>query len=102
VKCTAATTTTANLPTITGCDINRPDTGKISLIISGTNFAQGAAVSVGGLSPKKVKFSNLSTGGTFTTMTAIGKFCGGLPGDLIVTNPDGTKSAAFNCTKTCQ
>jgi len=102
VKCTAATTTTANLPTITGCDINRPDTGKISLIISGTNFAQGAAVSVGGLSPKKVKFSNLSTGGTFTTMTAIGKFCGGLPGDLIVTNPDGTRSAAFNCTKTCQ
>jgi hypothetical protein len=35
-------------------------------------------------------------------MTAIGKFCAGLPGDIVITNIDGTKSAAFNCTKTCQ
>jgi hypothetical protein len=101
VKCQAATTTTANLPTITACDISHGDTGKISLIITGTNFSANATVTIGGLTPKKLKLNNLQTGGTFTTMTAIGKFCNGLPGNIIVTNADGTPSAAFNCTKTC-
>jgi hypothetical protein len=101
VKCAAATTTTANLPNITGCDISRSDTGKVSLIISGNNFSQNASVLIGGLTPKKVKLSDLQTGGTFNTMSVVGRFCAGLPGNIVMTNSDGSKSAPFNCTKTC-
>jgi len=102
VKCAAATTTTANLPVVQGCDVTRNDAGAMILTVSGLNFSDGATLTVSGITPKKLKLSGLQTGGTFSTITAKGKFCNGLPGDLVVTNSNGDKSAAFTCTKTCQ
>jgi hypothetical protein len=95
--------TPAGVAVVTGCRIERDDVGTNFLIISGQNFESGAAVTVGSKKPKKVKFQDVAAGSnTFTTLRAKGKFCGGLPGDIVVTNPGKQGSAPFSCNQVCQ
>jgi uncharacterized cupredoxin-like copper-binding protein len=74
-----------------------PTSGGTLFTISGTGFAGGATVTVGGRSAGEVNVVNS------TTITAISPLgltneLAGLPQDVVVTNPDGTritKTAAF-------
>jgi hypothetical protein len=72
--------------------------------VTGRNIRAGATVSVGGRTPKKVKFLDLDTQtNAFTKLTLKGKFCAGLPGVIIVTNPEptGGSSEPFQCNERC-
>jgi hypothetical protein len=101
-KCTAATTTTANNPEIDSCSVTRDSSGRFLLNIVGKNLDPNGGLTVAGVAPKKLKFPGLQSGSTATNAVAIGKFCAHLPGDLVWTNGDGTKSAPFTCNQTCQ
>ena len=51
-------------------------------------------MTVGGVSPKKVKYKGFDEAANgFTSLIAKGKFCNGLPGEIVVTNPDGPERA---------
>jgi len=92
----------ADVAVVNGCSLTRSSSGTFSLIVTGRNMKEGAAVSVGGRTPKKVKFSDLdSSSNAFTKFRAKGKFCGGLPGAIIVTNPGTSPSQPFQCNNTC-
>jgi len=100
VKCAAPPPPVVTEPTITNCDVTRGETGKFVLTITGTNIKDQSTVTVNNVQPKKVKFGPI-VGGVTTTVTAIGKFCGNLPGPIVITSPDGSKSQPFQCNKTC-
>ena len=87
------------MPTVTACDVTRNANGKFLLTITGS-FPDQSKVTVGGQEPKKLKFGPV-VGGVTTTVTAIGKFCGNLPGPIVITSPAGVASQPFQCNKTC-
>jgi hypothetical protein len=103
-KCNSpGTTTRANAAVVTACEVDRTASGSFVLTITGTHFTQDASVTVGGGAPKKLKISGAEVGATtFNTITAKGKFCGNLPGQIVVQNPGEAASAAFQCTQQCQ
>ena len=64
----------------------------------------GAAVTLGCVAPKTVKFkSPVTVGGItfFTRLTAKGRICGALPNFIVITNPGQIPSNSFNCTERC-
>jgi hypothetical protein len=91
-----------NQASITGCDLTRESDGRFILTITGSNIKEGAAVTVGGKTPKKVQFRDLDSGtNTFKTIRIPKKACSLIPGAVVVTNPQGTASAPFTCNRTC-
>jgi hypothetical protein len=87
---------------VTGCDLTRSANGKFTLVVTGRQFKEGAAVTVGGRTPKKVKFLDLDTqANAFTRLRVSGKLCAGLPGQIIVTNPGVAASQPFQCNEDC-
>jgi hypothetical protein len=87
---------------VTGCDLTRSANGKFTLVITGRRFKAGAAVTIGGRTPKKVKFLDLDTQtNAFTRLRASGKICQGLPGQIVVTNPGVAASSPFQCNENC-
>lgn len=95
--------TVPDIAVVTGCRVERSDSGTFTIDVFGTNFKAGATVSVGGRTPKKVKFRDVATpgGNAFTRLVLKGRVCGGLPGIITVTNPGAPPSVAFNCAFTC-
>ncbi|MEK6408965.1 MAG: hypothetical protein AABN34_18740 [Acidobacteriota bacterium] len=87
---------------IGGCRVDRDAAGTFSLSIFGKGFRDGSRVTVGGVKPKKLKFKGFDPAdGGFTQMVVKGKFCDGLPGAIVITNPDGTSSAPMVCAERC-
>jgi len=87
---------------VSGCRVDRTDTGTFTLSVFGKGIRAGATVTVGGVAPKKLKFKGAdATDGSFTQIVAKGKFCDGLPGAIVITNPDGTSSAPAVCGERC-
>lgn len=94
-----STTSTA---AVTGCRVERSDTGTFSLTIFGKGIHENSTVTIGGVTPKKVKFKGLDPAdSTFTQMIAKGKFCDGLPGAIVITNPNGASSVPVICGERC-
>lgn len=95
-------TGTASTAVISGCRVDRDDSGSFSLSIFGKGIREGATVTVGGVTPKKVKLKDRDPAdNNFTRITAKGRFCTGLPGPLVITNPDGTSSVPVVCNAQC-
>ena len=70
--------------------------------VFGKGIRDGATMTVAGLAPKKLRFKGAdATDGSFTQIVAKGKFCDGLPGAIVITNPDGTSSAPMVCGERC-
>jgi hypothetical protein len=94
---------TPDIAVINSCHLDRTDTGQFFLDVVGTNIKAGATVTVGGVTPKKIK--TIVDGGTSgpTTLRLIKKVCNGLPGAIVITNPGptGQPSQPFNCTEKC-
>jgi hypothetical protein len=93
----------ASTALISECRVERSDAGVISLVISGRHFKQGATLTIGGITPKKLKIKSAdpSEPGFFRTIIAKGRFCLGLPGALVVTNPDEIPSTPVQCNVSC-
>jgi hypothetical protein len=87
---------------ISGCRVERDEGGVFILTIFGKGIREGATLTVGGVKPKKLKFRDPDPAdGTFARMIVKGKFCDGLPGAIVITNPDGTSTAPVMCTERC-
>ena len=87
---------------VTGCKLDRAESGAFILDVTGTNIKAGAAVTVGGVTPKKIKVLEVEQGTTNPTKLRLKKkVCSGLPGNVIITNPGAAASQPFNCTERC-
>jgi hypothetical protein len=93
----------ASFATINECRLERSPTGALSLVISGSRFKPGATLTVGGETPKKMKFKNAEPNepGAFRTVVAKGRVCDGLPGALVITNPGESPSTPVQCNVSC-
>jgi hypothetical protein len=104
-KCKSTNTggegSTASTAVIAGCRVDRDDAGSFSLSIFGNGIRGDATVTVGGVTPKKIKFRDADADGAFTRIIVKKKFCDGLPGAIVVTNPDETSSAPVFCGERC-
>jgi hypothetical protein len=93
---------------VNGCDLRRNVSGAFILDVVGRNLKPGATVTVGGVTPKKIKFKGPDSGfpGGFLRMT-LKKVCQGLPGNIVVTNPSpapgvpAVSSQPFRCNEIC-
>jgi len=106
--CASSTTPTPgptpDIAVVTSCKLDRQETGQFFLDVTGTNIKQGATVTVGGVTPKKIKVVEVAPGTTNPTkLRLVKKICNGLPGNVIITNPgpNGAASQPFNCTERC-
>ncbi|HKP14229.1 MAG TPA: hypothetical protein VJZ91_19055, partial [Blastocatellia bacterium] len=90
---------------VNGCHIGRQENGAFFLDVFGSGIKAGATATVGGVSPKKVKFVELEAGSTtnFRAIRLIKKICGPLPANIVVTNPgaNAIPSTAFFCNERC-
>jgi hypothetical protein len=87
---------------VTGCKLDRQATGQFFLDVTGTKIKDGAAVTVGGIAPKKIKVVEVEPGTTNPTkLRLVKKVCNGLPGNVVITNPAAAPSAPFLCTERC-
>jgi hypothetical protein len=101
---TPGTGGTPVIATVTSCHLDRQDTGQFFLDVTGTNIKEGATVTVGGVTPKKIKVVAVEPGTSNpTTLRLVKKVCNGLPGDIIITNtvPNGGASQPKLCTEKC-
>jgi hypothetical protein len=99
---TPTPTPTPDIAVVTGCRLDRGTNGVFFLEVTGTNIKAGALVSVGGVSPKKIKVVEVAPGTTNPTkLKLVKRVCGGLPGAVIITNPGAPASQPFNCTERC-
>jgi hypothetical protein len=92
-------------PEVTACRLDRDASGAFNLTITGRLFSPDAQLTVGGIKPKKVKFRDIEEATQrFTKVVAKGRFCDGLPGLIVVTNPSsqGAASVPFMCDVPCQ
>ena len=94
-----------DIAVVNGCDLGRTASGTFTLDVVGRNMKPGLTVTVGGVTPKKIKFREPDTGfpGAFIRITLKKGICPGLPGNIVVTNP-GTPSIPsqpFRCNKVC-
>jgi hypothetical protein len=64
---------------------------------------EGQTVTIGGVTPKKLKFRNPQPGnGPFVfTILAKGKVCRALPGFIVVFDPLSGLAGQFNCNLQC-
>jgi len=96
---------TIDIPLVNGCRLDRQANGSFTLEVFGSNIKTGATATVGGVKPKKIKFIEFETGSTttFREIRLVKKVCGGLPGDIKVTNPGAGSqtSAPFFCNERC-
>lgn len=92
------------IATVNTCHLDRQDTGQFFLDVTGSNIKPNPLVTVGGVTPKKIKVVAVETGTSNpTTLRLVKKVCNGLPGDIIITNtvPGGAPSAPKLCTEKC-
>jgi hypothetical protein len=93
---------TSGIAVVTGCHLDRKDTGQFFLDVTGTNIKDGATATVGGVTPKKIKVVEVEAWTTNPTKLRLQKkVCNGLPGNVIITNPGAAASQPFNCTERC-
>ena len=92
----------SSIAVLSGCRLDRDEAGSFILSIFGSGIREGAKLTVGGVAPKKLKLKGADPSGTFTIAVAKGKFCNGLPGEIVITNPDGTSSVPVFCGARCE
>jgi hypothetical protein len=83
------------------CRLERSASGAFRLILGGF-FREGSTVSVGGTIPRKVKLRDpIPASNEFFTMILKGRICNGLPGNIVVTRPNGPPAPPFFCVERC-
>jgi hypothetical protein len=94
---------TSTIAIVNGCKLNRDTTGTFTLDVIGANIKKPATVTIGGQTPRKIKFQDLEAGktDTFTRITLKGRVCRGVPGNIVITNPNSNGSTPFFCNERC-
>jgi hypothetical protein len=101
--------TPVDIAVVNGCDLGRDPSGTFFLDVVGRNIKRGATVTIGSVTPKKIKFRepDPTFPGGFIRITLKKRICAGLPGNIVVTNPSpapgvpAVPSQAFRCNKAC-
>ena len=89
-------------PPIVSCRLDRSDSGVFTLAMFGVGFREGDTITIGGLTPKKLKFKDAdTTSSSFRRMIAKGRVCDGLPGPIVYRSVTG-QTAVFQCAASCQ
>jgi hypothetical protein len=92
----------ASIAVLNSCRVDREASGVFVLSVFGKGIRTGATLTVGGVTPKKVKLRDPDpVDDTFTRIVVKKKFCDSLPGAVVITNPDGTSSAPLLCSERC-
>ena len=81
------------------------DAASGTITVHGTNIREDASVTVGGVTPNKIKRKGLETGSnTFNTLVLRKGICGALNGNaqIVVVNPGAAASNALTVTEHCQ
>jgi hypothetical protein len=87
---------------VDACDLQRRASGAFELVILGSNIKNTATVTIGGKAPKKLKFQQQQSNGTFNRVKARGGICSALPGPIVINNNDQSgNSTAFQCNESC-
>jgi hypothetical protein len=93
---------TPPIAVVTSCKLDRKETGQFFLDVTGNFIKEGATATVGGVTPKKITVVEVEPGTTNPTkLRLVKKVCGGLPGNVIITNIGAAPSQPFNCTERC-
>jgi hypothetical protein len=88
---------------ISSCQVDREDDGSFTLSVFARGIREGSTVTVGGVTPKKVKLRDFDpVDHNFTRITVRKKFCESLPGPVVITDPIGISSAPALCNARCQ
>jgi hypothetical protein len=87
---------------ILGCKVDRNAAGGFELTLASTGLSSGSSFTVGGVQPKKVKFRDAVGPDLFQTIVLKGKFCKGLPGQIVVDQPGDLPSVPFACSASCR
>jgi hypothetical protein len=92
----------ASIAVLNACRVDRDEAGLFTLSVFGKGIREGATLTVGGVTPMRVKLRDPDPiDNTFTRITVRKKFCASLPGAVVITNPDGTSSRPLLCTESC-
>ncbi|HYP27981.1 MAG TPA: hypothetical protein VE262_14795 [Blastocatellia bacterium] len=92
------------LPDIISCQLKRSSTGQFRLRLTANSdrLVEGITLTIGGVSPKRLKLKDRQPGTDFFfAVVAKGRVCRGLPGDIVVTFPNGRTSTPFRCFQIC-
>jgi hypothetical protein len=93
----------APLAVVNGCRLDRDPSGTFTLDVIGANIKRGATATIGTFAPRKIKFRDPEAGNpdAFTRVTLKGKVCRGIPGNVVITNPNSAGSTPFFCNERC-
>jgi len=84
------------------CSIERSSSGSISLVLRSSGIGGDARITVGGMEPKKTKFSDpTDQPNIFRKVTLKGKVCRVLPGPINIIYPDSRPAISFSCVERC-
>ncbi|HXG93932.1 MAG TPA: hypothetical protein VNN73_16430 [Blastocatellia bacterium] len=94
-------------PVVVGSRLDSDSSGAFSLtlfISSEHAIPDTATITVGGISPKKIRFRDPipdTNPARFTRVILKGRICPGLPGAVVITVPGIGQMPAFNCSQSC-
>lgn len=90
-------------PPIVSCRLDRSELGVFTLTMIGVGLREGDTVTIGGVTPKKLKFKDPDpTSNSFRRMIAKGRVCDGLPGPIVYRSVSGQAAVTFQCAESCQ
>jgi hypothetical protein len=90
-------------PALASCKLERSPSGSFTLELSGFAFTKGMSVTVGDISARNIKFKDPdpSNSQAFGRVILKGKVCKGLPGAIVIVQPDGSQMPPFFCGLSC-
>ncbi len=87
---------------ISSCQLDRNESGVFTLTMVGFGLREGDAVTIGGVTPKKLRFKDPDpTSNSFRKMIAKGRVCDGLPGPIVYRSVSGQAAVTFQCAESC-
>jgi hypothetical protein len=87
---------------VSSCRLVREDDGSFTLSVFGRGIREGSTLTIGGVTPKKVKLRDPDPADhNFTRITVRKKFCENLPGPIVITDPNGVSSTPLMCNERC-
>lgn len=84
------------------CELQRDAAGNFSLVISGGKYPANLTMTIGGVTPKKVKLQDKNSDtGMYQRIVAKKKVCNGLPGNIVLKDSTGATVTTFVCNQSC-
>jgi hypothetical protein len=89
-------------PAADRCELQRDEIGNYSLLITGGKYPESFTLTIGGVTPKKIKPQDRDAAtGMFQSIVVKKKVCNGLPGNVVITDAAGATVSSFFCNQSC-